>query len=1003
MRLPVHAPFVFALAAVLSASGAAQAQPYARFAVPDSVLVPAVLSASGAGFETAWNALLVAECRATAARADSAPTLRALAGRVARAETEALGTRIAADALALRRRWSPAQCARRVAAAGAEAAGTAAQQGARWAESDSLFGAALAGYRALGERRREAVVLGSAGSTWFLAGDYPRADSLYRRALGARRALGDSLLVGRALNTLGSIAYLERRFPEAYELFQRTRALREQIGDRAGLVATLNYLGLVTTDMGRRDEARACYEQALELAAVRGDSTRVAEALGNLANLLRESGDLERAEAVNRRAMVIARERQDDAQLARLRINLGNVLRLQGRFTESAAAVDQAVRQSEAAGDPRGLLQSLLTLGVVRLDLKDPDSSRPPLLRAVALADSLGDAYSGIAARNDLAIALRLAGDEQEGTRVAQRGFDQAAAGSDSESVARLATTLGQFAGDRGDLAAARRWFERAASASRALGVDQRVTAFHNLGYVAGVGGRTDECERLFRESLELAQSAGLSDRLWSAMLGLGDVAERRGDFATALDWDRRAATLIDTLRTRQREERSSITLFSGGQFAYEALIHLLGRLDARFPDSAYAAEAFQWSERARARAFLDLVRAAGGAAAAVAPLSLEQARALLRSDREALLAYSLGDSSSSLWVVTRRAWKRFALPPRPALRARAEILRRGLADPVSAEERRTRAAARALYQALVAPAEPLLKGVTHLVVAPDGPLALVPFEALLARDVPEGAPAPRGAYLVERWEVSYTPSATALATRAGSAAARGIVALGDARFAPDSGATPVAEAGAAAAEGGAGVGGAAALAPLPNTAAEVAALRALAGTRPVETLTGAAATRANLLAALERTPAQLVHLATHGEANEVEPQRSGLWLAWDGAAPGFLSVRDVLGLRLGADLVTLSACETGTGRLERGEGVLGLARAFLAAGSRSVVVSLWKVNDRSTAALMERFYRPLLTKGVPRETALAAAKRALLADPETRSPFHWAPFVLVGASGPVR
>ena len=320
-----------------------------------------------------------------------------------------------------------------------------------------------------------------------------------------------------------------------------------------------------------------------------------------------------------------------------------------------------------------------------------------------------------------------------------------------------------------------------------------------------------------------------------------------------------------------------------------------------------------------------------------------------------------------------------------------------------SADERTTRAAARALYRALVEPAEPLLKGVKHLVVAPDGPLALVPFEALLARDVAEGAPVPKGAWLVERFDVSYTPSATALATRAGEAAGRGIVALGDPRFAPDSAAAPAAEGGAGAPAPGSGTAVAPALAPLPNTAVEVAALRSLAGTRPIETLTGAGATRAGLLAALARGRPQLVHLATHGVADEVEPRRSGLWLAWDGAAPGFLPVGDVLALRLDADLVTLSACETGTGRLERGEGVLGLARAFLAAGGRSVVVSLWKVNDRSTAALMERFYRPLLTRGVPRESALAGAKRALLADAETRSPFYWAPFVLVGAGGPVR
>jgi nickel transport protein len=211
-------------------------------------------------------------------------------------------------------------------------------------------------------------------------------------------------------------------------------------------------------------------------------------------------------------------------------------------------------------------------------------------------------------------------------------------------------------------------------------------------------------------------------------MLGMGDVAERRGDYAGALAWDRRAATLIDTLRARQGEEAGSITLFSNRLFAYEALVHLLGRLDPQFPDSNYAAEAFQWAERARARSFLDQVRGAPGAAA-VTPLSLEEARGLLRSDREALLEYSLGDSSTSLWVVTRKAWRRFTLPPRPALRSRCEVLRRGLGVPASADSRATRAAARALCRALVEPAEPMLAGVRHLVIAPDGPLARVPFE----------------------------------------------------------------------------------------------------------------------------------------------------------------------------------------------------------------------------------------------------------------------------------
>lgn len=969
----------------------AAAQPYARFAVPDSALAPALRTA-GAEYENAWNALLVAELRATLARADSARALIALEQRLAAAEPRTLGTRIAADALALRRRWTPRACARRVAAAEAEAAGTAAQRARRWAESDSLFGAALDGYRALGEKRREAWVLGSAGSTWFLAGDYARAQERYRGALVARRAIGDSALVGRALNTLGTIAFLAGRNPEARDLLLQARALRIGIGDRAGLTTTLNYLGMAAIRLGERDSARMWYGQALDLAVARGDSASVATVLENYARLLAEDGEVDRARAACDRALPILHARRDARVEGVLQGTRGDLLRRQGCFTEAAQALDASVALLETTGDSRLLSAALINLGQTWNHLEDPARALPPLERAVALADSLGDVRLGAQALNNLAIALRAADDPREATRQALLALRHAGAAGDSALVHDVTVTLGQLAEDCRDFVAARSWYERAALAGRTMAAETRAGDLLNLGNTAGRDGRLDAAESGYREALDLAQRSHLTEFTWMATLGLGDVAERRGEYSQALAWDRRAATLIDTLRARQREERGSIALFSGRLFAYEALIHLLGKLDALLPDSACAAEAFLWSERARARAFLDLVQASGGDAEAAVPLSLEQARALLRSDREALLEYSLGDSSSSLWVITRRAWQRIPLPPRPALRTRAQMLRRGLADPLTADAPATRSAARALYRTLVEPAEPLLRGVTHLVIAPDGPLTLVPFEALLARDLPGAGAPPRGAYLVERFEVSYTPSATALATRVTDGGMRagggGIVALGDPRFAPDSttgsaGGTPV-------------------LAPLPNTAAEVEALRTLAGRRAFTGLTGPAATRTGLLAVPGLANAQIVHLATHGEANEAEPARSGLWLAWEDTGPGFLSVGDILERRLSADLVTLSACETGLGRLERGEGVLGLARAYLAAGARSVVVSLWKVNDRSSALLMERFYRPLLARGMPREQALALARRALLADPQTRSPFHWAPFVLIGASGPL-
>jgi CHAT domain-containing protein len=140
----------------------------------------------------------------------------------------------------------------------------------------------------------------------------------------------------------------------------------------------------------------------------------------------------------------------------------------------------------------------------------------------------------------------------------------------------------------------------------------------------------------------------------------------------------------------------------------------------------------------------------------------------------------------------------------------------------------------------------------------------------------------------------------------------------------------------------------------------------------------------------------RVLHFATHGLVSERAPYRSALVLARADGEDGFLQAREIYGLRLRSDLVVLSACQTARGSVIQGEGVESLAGAFLHAGARSVVASLWNVNDERTATFMEAFYRHLAA-GQPSAAALRAAKLELLADPATASPRVWAAFVLIG------
>lgn len=964
------------------------AQPYAPFAVPDSSLRDA-LRTGRAGFEAAWNALLVAELRASLAKADSAKRLAKLESTIADAEPAALGSRIGLDALALRKRWKKDPQRRRIAAAVAESLGTAARNARDHAAADSLFGAALASYQGLKEKRREAWVLGSLGANALVAGDFSTAAGYYDRALAARRALGDSVLLGNTLNDLGQTTMRMGQPERAMGYLREAIALRQAQRRWGPLGGSLEFLAQAQAALGSPDSAMASFRRALELISGTGDSARTLAVLSNFGVVLVDQGRTKDAFGVLERSVRIAHAVGNATGLATAEGNLGYLHRTAGRYSVAIEHFDVAIEQFEALGNRTEELLNRSRKGLALVGAGEIDRAQATLADARAIADSLGDPAMISRVASVQAFAASQGNDPARADALAGVALERAVAAGDSTAVHDAAAMLGYLAVTRGDAPAVERWLERAIGAGAALPLETRINDLTALATARQLAGRLDEAEHGHRAALAMADAHDLPNQsLWSRCC-LGDVEERRGRWPQAIEEYGRAIAAAETLRTLQRTERTSISLFANRLFMFEAMIQLLGKLDAAHPDSGYGERAFGWAERARGRAFLDLVAASGSATAVRAQpnalLDLRGAQKLLRSEREALLEYSVGDSSTTLWVIRRDRWKRYSLPPRSQLQARVRGLRRALADPENADSKLTFRLSRGLYRQLIEPAEPMLAGVDRLIVSPDDALSLIPFEALLARDPAATGAAVPGSWLVDRYAISYTPSASVLATRGGGAAPRAVVAIGNPDFGvPDSG------------------GIARALEPLPSTAVEIARLRTAAAGREIVTLTGREASREHLLA-LEALPrAGILHIATHGDVNESEPERSGLWLAPDAGetAPSRLEVSDILGMRLGAGLVTLSACETGLGRLESGEGVIGLSRAFLAAGAQSVVVSLWPVNDRSTAELMAAFYRRALDGRTPRDQALAAAKRSMLASGETRAPFYWAPFILVGRAG---
>jgi CHAT domain-containing protein len=357
------------------------------------------------------------------------------------------------------------------------------------------------------------------------------------------------------------------------------------------------------------------------------------------------------------------------------------------------------------------------------------------------------------------------------------------------------------------------------------------------------------------------------------------------------------------------------------------------------------------------------------------------------------LLEYALGEERSFLWAVARDSVTGYELPPRNRIESAAREVYSGLGVLAPGDERIEQAAA-SLGRMVLGPVAGRL-GKRRLIVVADGELQYIPFGML---PIPGEADP-----LLSRHEIVNAPSASTVAFQrrlVRREPAPGIAAvLADPVFDPED-PRVTGKAGAAAGAPFRSASGAGPFLRLPWTRREAEAIAAVvpAG-RSFLALDFRASRETALSPELSRY--RIVHFATHGLIDSRTPALSGLMLSRVGehGAPreGFLGLRDIYNLRLGADLVVLSGCETALGREVRGEGLVGLTQGFLYTGAKQVVASLWRVEDRATAELMARFYKGLLVEGLAPAAALRQAQLAVRQEKRWRSPYYWSGFVLQG------
>jgi CHAT domain-containing protein/tetratricopeptide (TPR) repeat protein len=869
-----------------------------------------------------------------------------------------------------------------------------------------------------------------------------------------------SLDVAWSLNNLGNLAGLRGELAEAEALHRRGLAIRETLAPRSlDVAASLNALGNVAADRGDLDGAEDMFRRALVLSErLAPESIDVAGSLHSLGIVAMERGDFEAAEAFHRRALAIRETLAPQSHRVAISLqNLGVIAAARGDLAVAEDHLRQALALRERLA-PNGLhvASTLQALGEVALLRRDLSGAEDNLGRSLAIKeklapDTLNVAMALYALGN---VALERGDLEMAGAHYTRSLAINQTLAPRTLTAAEALTGLGAVARRSGDLAAAREQLQRALAIEDEVAPASLITAqtLTVLGEVELQDGDISGAEAHFLRALDVQRSAapgsagearacrGLAalerrrsrperalefhhctlDALEAQLNALGGTDEVRSSFAAhhAGDYKAALALLLELGRPEEAfhvleryRARGFLALLAERDLSFSADIprdldrerrvanaeydRLWKELAAARAEDAGQKRAALAQARNRQAAVRERIRAASPRLAALQypePLDLEAARGRL-DPGTLLLSYSIAEGHG--WVFAVGPGPRdFAVRPLDAdletIRERA-LLFRDLLQKGALQRNRLQLVSRQLGRTLLGPVADRIARAERLLVVADGPLHLIPFAAL-------GDPGfPGFRYLVEARPVHMAASATVFAElKKGRRPRRDtqLVAFGDPDYAA-----------------------AAAAAPRPGTRLRSAQergldLRALPASRAeVEGLTrlypGASRAYLGREATEERAKgvgaeASLVHFACHGFADESAPLDSGLALsvpgAWrDGHDNGLLQAWEVFEqVRIDADLVTLSACGTALGKEVSGEGILGLTRAFQYAGARSVLASLWAVNDDGTADLMRRFYGHL-KRGRSKDHALRAAQLELIRGGAFAHPGRWAAFTLIG------
>jgi CHAT domain-containing protein len=822
-------------------------------------------------------------------------------------------------------------------------------------------------------------------------GNYQKSTDSFKSAIDLAKKIDSKEHELKCLRQLSLNYWDLGNFQQFFLLNKEALLIARELNNKQEEGRCLNNIGVFYWKIDNYSEALKYYEESLEIATKLKAIEEKANCLNNIGAIYIDAGNYDRALEYLMQALNIDKQLKDYSNISKDLSNIGSAFRRKGMISENKDDFNSALNYYDESLD---------------MAIKNKDE------------------YIQIRALNNIGTILSYLNENTKALSNFQSAFNKAQGIQDIEG---------------------------------------RSMILNNIGIVYSQLGNYGESTKYYQKAIDLALETKEGKFLWEPYLEIANSYRNLNNLSVALDNYKKSISVIEKIRSNINSEELKATYFGTDRRieAYQGIIDLLIKLNQKDPDKGYGAQAFNYLERAKARSFLDsievskiditegisqqllnqetelmneisklytkllipqlspeqrnsinkelenceqqlesLKREIRTASPAYANLrypksiTLSEAQSELLDEETAFFAYTLAKENSYAFVITKNNLKVFPLPERKEIQ---RLVREYLTAITDVQNQDFHVGYR-LYKDLIRPGLDDKK-IKKIIFVPDDVLYFLPFETLLAKE--NGRE-----WLIKDYDIAYVPSLSSLRELIDRKKAvsqrprKDILAVGDPSFGtheiemPASGNDDVFQDYSSAADYK--------FSRLKYSGVEIEKIASLFKPAKRDILERRQASEENVKKE-NLSDYRIIHFATHALIDDKKPARSAIVLALDQnpKEDGFLQMREVFNLKLNADLVTLSACQTGLGQLIRGEGIEGLNRAFFYAGASSVMLSLWAINDQASYQLLERFYYHLRS-AQPILGALRQAKLEMIESEVLSHPYYWGGFIVTGETDKV-